>query len=77
MSKKTLIEIDEDKFNRILIELKSSREQLLDVDEKDWSEEVAALEDYIKTGRITHYFQGINLIISYLKGLSKRLQCFD
>lgn len=48
MSKKILIEIDEDKFNRILIELNSSREQLLDVDENDWSEEVTALEDYLR-----------------------------
>ena len=48
MSKKILIEIDEDKFNRVLIELNSGREQLLDVDEHEWSEEVAALEDYLR-----------------------------
>lgn len=48
MSKKILIEIDEEKFDRILIELNSSREQLLDVDENKWSEEVAELEDYLR-----------------------------
>lgn len=48
MSKKILIEIDEDKFNRILIELNSSREQLLDVDKHEWSQEVAELEDYFR-----------------------------
>ena len=35
MSKKILIEIDEEKFNRVLIQLNSSREQLLDVDENE------------------------------------------
>ena len=48
MSKKILIEIDEERFNRILIELNSSREQLLDCDENEWSEEVAELEDYLR-----------------------------
>ena len=48
MSKKIIIEIDEERFNRILIELNSSREQLLDCDENEWSEEVADLEDYLR-----------------------------
>ena len=49
MSKRILIEIDEERFNRILIELNSSREQLLDCDENEWSEEVAELEDYLRS----------------------------
>ena len=49
MSRKILIEIDEEKFNQIILELNSSREQLLDVDEYEWSEEVAALEDYLRS----------------------------
>lgn len=49
MSKKIRITVDEDKFNRMLVELNSSREQLLDCDENEWSEEVAALEDYLRS----------------------------
>jgi len=48
MSRKIQITIDEDKFNRMLIELNSSREQLLDCDENEWSEEVAELEEYFR-----------------------------
>jgi len=48
MSRKVLIEIDEERFKRTLIELNSSREQLLDCDENEWSEEVADLEDYLR-----------------------------
>lgn len=48
MSRKIFIEIDEERFNRILVELNSSREQLLDCDENEWSEEVAELEDYLR-----------------------------
>lgn len=48
MSKKIQITVDEEKFNRMLIELNSSSEQLLDCDENEWSEEVAQLEDYFR-----------------------------
>ena len=48
MAKKIRIIVNEDKFNRMLIELNSSGEQLLDCDENDWSEEVAELEDYFR-----------------------------
>ena len=48
MAKKIQIIVDEERFNRMLIELNSSREQLLDCDENEWSEEVAELEDYFR-----------------------------
>ena len=47
MTKKITITIDEDKFNRMLIELNSSREQLLDVDENEWANEVEELHRYL------------------------------
>ena len=39
MAKRIRITVDEDKFNRMLVELNSSREQLLDCDENEWSEQ--------------------------------------
>lgn len=48
MAKKIKIVVDEEKFTRMLVELNSSREQLLDCDENEWSEEVAELEDYFR-----------------------------
>ena len=49
MSKKILIEIDEEKFNQIIVELNSCRDQLLDVDENEWREEVAELGNYLRS----------------------------
>lgn len=49
MSKKILIDIDEEKFNQIIVELNSGRDQLLDVDENEWSEEVAELGNYLRS----------------------------
>lgn len=48
MAKMIKIIVGEDKFNRVLVELHSSYEQLLDCGEDDWAEEVLELESYFR-----------------------------
>ena len=46
MSKKITITVDQDKFRKMVTELYSSYEQLLDVEEIQWADEVEKLHKY-------------------------------
>lgn len=46
MSNKITLTVDEEKLRRMITELYSSYEQLLDVEENEWAEEVRKLHRY-------------------------------
>ena len=46
MAKKITITVDQEKFRKMVRELYSSYEQLLDVEENEWAEEVEELHKY-------------------------------